>query len=86
MFTLYLPLNYVASEADAQGDCRHASSNRPRCRCSNPDAAHAAAGELGEEAISIPAQSANQLSDDSGNINPGDRVLLMVENDTNFAR
>jgi CheY-like chemotaxis protein len=40
----------------------------------------------GPQDSSIPVSAAHQFVDDSGNIESGDRVLLVVENDTNFAR
>src|SRR5688500_8003916 len=40
----------------------------------------------GEQQTEFPAVTPNILGDDLGEIQPGDRILLIVENDTNFAR
>jgi CheY-like chemotaxis protein len=48
------------------------------------DSANALSGELAMTTSS--SAMANQFADDSGNIHAGDQVLLVVENDANFAR
>jgi HAMP domain-containing protein/signal transduction histidine kinase/DNA-binding response OmpR family regulator len=77
VFTLYLPQNYAPVKV----------SKRPTVLPDMPDAL-VVPSELGfpgtvREAIIPPAE---QFEDDSAIIQPGDKTLLIVENDTGFAQ
>jgi CheY-like chemotaxis protein len=77
-FTLFLPQSYTAPA-------------RPRRQVSNdaqppmPSQVPAIADQP-RLASDLEPQPANILTDDAANIQPGDKVLLIVENDLNFAR
>jgi HAMP domain-containing protein/signal transduction histidine kinase/DNA-binding response OmpR family regulator len=81
-FTLYLPQNYapMANRRQTGGVIAEPT----------PMLATVGAGAVlrgGIMADPVPAQPAAQApTDDAGNIRAGDRVLLIVENDTNFSR
>ncbi len=77
-FTLYLPASFVPA-VNRRGEAAQEikPTNQP------PALAEAAAARL--EADSN-VMIANQLSDDTSNLLPGEKCLLIVENDTNFAR
>ncbi len=76
-FTLYLPANYIPVKG-------------PRKQVSEAEVALAAAvppvASSLENAPEAPALPDLSVSDDSDNIGPDDRVLLIVENDMSFAR
>ncbi len=89
-FTLYLPLTYVPSRtprkstsgADTIPFARSQPSNgqaQDRSAFELPAAVHTA--EIEPDAVLI-----NEVGDDRGDIQPGDQVLLIVENDLAFAR
>jgi HAMP domain-containing protein/signal transduction histidine kinase/CheY-like chemotaxis protein len=82
-FTLFLPQNYAAKPAVR----RQATipSPAPMAQAS-PGVAHMLAASEAPVQRSTSEQAGEALDDDSNNINPGDRVLLIVENDTHFAR
>ena len=71
-FTLFLPQTYNPAKPQ-----RRVLSEPSPVLLPPPDAAQ-------HRAPQEPTQSAS-FADDSANINPGDNVLLIVENDTNFA-
>ncbi|HEY1638170.1 MAG TPA: response regulator, partial [Rhizomicrobium sp.] len=71
-FTLYLPTRYVGP----------ASANRPA-----PTTAAAASAPSRAAIISaLPERPVEQVGDDRGSIEPGDTVLLIVEDDPHYAR
>jgi HAMP domain-containing protein/signal transduction histidine kinase/CheY-like chemotaxis protein len=78
-FTLYLPVNYVAPRAP-----RKASA------IETPPAPTAEPNVLAAKSIQQPEPArepaADTIEDDATNIQSGDQVLLVVENDTHFAR
>jgi CheY-like chemotaxis protein/nitrogen-specific signal transduction histidine kinase len=78
VFTLYLPLSYTP-----------ARSPRPRPIAAEPEKAQAQP-PLAVEEVAVeeePAvQFANEANDDRDDIQPGDRVVLIVENDIGFAK
>ncbi|MFP5261728.1 MAG: response regulator, partial [Blastocatellia bacterium] len=87
-FTLYLPLNYSTSAARPDGN----GSGRVEAESSSlPDRQ-----QHGEPLLSAgtdPAAAADpllllqgEIGDDRDDLRPGDRVLLIVEDDLNFAR
>ncbi|HZY84562.1 MAG TPA: response regulator, partial [Gemmataceae bacterium] len=70
-FTLYLPLNYAPAGRPADGEAEAAPAFRPSATTHVSRAeAHAAQVRVGG---------------DHGNIQPGDRVVLIVEHDAKFA-
>ena len=75
-FTLYLPQNYAPVKP-----VKRATAVPPIADALVPN-------DLGFPAVAHEAaiQPAEQFEDDSGNIQPEDRTLLIVENDTGFAR
>jgi signal transduction histidine kinase/DNA-binding response OmpR family regulator/HAMP domain-containing protein len=73
-FTLFLPLTYIPPKAPRKSTPAIDVSPAPRPR--QPDLAAAAA----------PSLLLNEIGDDRQNIQLGDRVLLIVENDQGFAR
>jgi signal transduction histidine kinase/CheY-like chemotaxis protein/HAMP domain-containing protein len=78
-FTLYLP----AAFQPARTPRKHGSEPMLAARPTGSDSSR-----RDEDSEIVPALpgSVDQISDDSGRIAPGDRVLLIVENDVNFAR
>ncbi|HVS72659.1 MAG TPA: HAMP domain-containing protein [Phycisphaerae bacterium] len=88
-FTLYIPSNYVPAKT--------ASPRREMEAPSAPTiASPAPSWQPPEPQLILPEPSlsrtdadaalANQLSDDTSNLLPGEQMLLIVENDVNFAR
>jgi len=75
VFTLYLPVSYAPSRA-------------PRLRIAAPQpevpALPVEAVTLEEEEVAVPFL--NEAGDDRDEIQPGDRVVLIVENDLGFAK
>ena len=77
-FTLYIPCNYVPAKLSVALDGRSwTSSPRPNRAGALPEAtklpqSHAPSSET--------ATISNQLSDDTSNLVPGERLLLIVEN------
>jgi HAMP domain-containing protein/CheY-like chemotaxis protein/signal transduction histidine kinase len=69
-FTLYLPLNYVGPIEQPQPD------NRARRNAPSDIRSHAKLGTMPEE----------RVPDDRTLLEPGDRILLIVEDDPTFAR
>jgi len=76
-FTLFLPQNYVPVKPAKRQALLSADDNRVEIP---PDIDVL---PTAPEPTGIPL---HQLDDDTGNIQPGDRVLLIVENDTSFAQ
>jgi signal transduction histidine kinase/HAMP domain-containing protein/DNA-binding response OmpR family regulator len=93
-FTLYLPQVYVAQAAPAKAEIRSAvpsEESRPVLLSGNGEAA--AAGNRPLDIIlptTAPAPAAIvheiEVDDDRNLIQPGDRVLLIIEDDITFAR
>jgi CheY-like chemotaxis protein len=83
-FTLYLPQTYTSPKPTrksapgvAEGNGAAAAAAPPPEPAPEPDA---------EPVLPEAAQLINEVGDDRNLIQPGDRVLLIVENDLNFAR
>ncbi|HEX8521656.1 MAG TPA: HAMP domain-containing protein [Tepidisphaeraceae bacterium] len=76
IFTLYLPLSYQ----QPRGPRRALPENTNQAVVAPPEPQR-------EEAMEAPQTSStsNQFADDSDNIASGDQVILIVENDLNFA-
>ena len=89
-FTLYLP--QATTRAHARRAPRRASRAEPRCRPRDAGrAARRAAPAAGRRRRGRRRRGrrralANEAGDDRDDIQPGDRVLLIVENDLAFAR
>ncbi len=87
-FTLYLPLRYVAPSTDGKVLQIRAQGERDLTSQDRRPAAPAAAPSPREDALpSLPAN----LEDDRARLSPGqqasaERVLLVIEDDPNFAR
>ena len=89
IFTLYIPLNYVPTAAApspssppvrsmrAAQASSHVSHHQPRSQATDEEEGAAAESALMRD---------NIVADDRGNIQKGDRVLLIVEDDVHFAR
>jgi HAMP domain-containing protein/signal transduction histidine kinase/CheY-like chemotaxis protein len=78
VFTLYLPLNYTPMRA-------------PRLRpAAEPEKLELPVAPVEVEAVQVEEepgmQFANEANDDRDEIQPGDRVVLIVENDLGFAK
>jgi signal transduction histidine kinase/DNA-binding response OmpR family regulator len=76
IFTLYLPQAYLAPARP-----RRQVANEAQQQALPPAIAEASPRVSDYEAVPV-----NLITDDSANIQPGDKVLLIVENDLNFAR
>jgi HAMP domain-containing protein/signal transduction histidine kinase/CheY-like chemotaxis protein len=89
IFTLYLPVNYtppkqirrVPQVTPDTFEAMAASIELPQ-----PMQTMTAEPMSAQEMAAISSSSAQALDDDANNINPGDSVILIVENDMNFAR
>ncbi len=88
-FTFYLPASYVPAKTSIRrADAEHVTPTLPGAPTQQQQlilpepSAQAIAQVEGESAATI----SNQLSDDTSNLVPGERLLLIVENDINFAR
>jgi CheY-like chemotaxis protein len=78
-FTLYLPLTFAAS----------AAARRTVVPARDSRAGAAVVVEQPQAVNTVVVQSslvAEEIEDDRGAIGPGDRVILVIENDLNFAR
>ena len=81
-FTLYLPERYEAPER-AEGDVESPTRTEySMTRAIARDIVYPRPGETSNDAIG----SVNELADDRDAVGEGDRVLLIVEDDENFAR
>jgi CheY-like chemotaxis protein len=69
-FTLYLPLNYAGPSTAARQPTPGASSLQP----------------IGHQIAPMPERTVEQIPDDRADIQPGDTVLLIVEDDPHYAR
>jgi signal transduction histidine kinase/DNA-binding response OmpR family regulator/HAMP domain-containing protein len=78
-FTLYLPQFYAPKPVRKSG----ADAPAPPLPQPLPEPAVAAPVE---DAATLPRPYVNEVGDDRASIQPGDRVLLIVENDLAFAR
>ena len=81
-FTLFLPQTYSAKPAFARRQATQPATLQPAER-STP---MLVAPEAPSSRIPAEPAPATDFDDDSNSILPGDRVLLIVENDTHFAR
>ena len=84
-FVLYLPLNFATTRA-----MRRPTLTDPRGETLALVSRRATLPDRGEQSVLLaseeePATPINEASDDRQNIQPGDRVLLIVENDLAFA-
>ncbi len=77
-FTLYLPTSYTAPRT-----FRHSESGAEASAAHQPPALAPAEAHIEADSNVLMA---NQLSDDTSNLLPGEKCILVVENDTNFAR
>ncbi len=77
-FTLYLPQTYLPARPIRKSSLTHTDSGFISSM------AHSVA-ELAEPVLE-PEHVANEMDDDRDKIQPGDRVLLIVDNDTTFAK
>ena len=93
-FTLYLPVDLHAAAHGAQGPSARRRHGQPAARVADGAAssrAHAARRPTADgrdatarrrmPALPPPSRSVNEVGDDRDDIPPGDRVLLIVEND-----
>ena len=82
VFTLYMPLAAAAGQ-EAATTAAPAALLRPPPPAPRPAAPAARAGvAAGEETPSLPSP----LPDDRGRLTPGDKSILIIEDDLNFAR
>src|SRR6185295_6495004 len=82
-FTLYLPATYTSRQRKMQG----AAEVHERQEIRLPSAPAASTSEAALlAAMPETGQLVNEVGDDRGLIQVGDRVLLIVENDLGFAR
>ncbi len=80
-FTLYMPSNYVPAKVPAT--LRRTELDAPQAMpLVLPDPMQLPPTQADNDAATV----SNQLSDDTSNLVPGERLLLIVENDVNFAR
>src|SRR6185437_9558958 len=84
VFTLYLPLSFAPNRAPTR-----APGRMPRPRIA-PEAEQPAPEPAPTEAVSAEEEIAvpfvNEAGDDRDDIQPGDRSVLIVENDLGFAK
>jgi CheY-like chemotaxis protein len=78
-FTLYLPQNYVPIKTLKRLESG-ATPTGPGIVAVAKDAAHL------QNEVEAAGTSASEINDDADDIQPGDRVLLIIENDLSFAR
>jgi HAMP domain-containing protein/CheY-like chemotaxis protein/signal transduction histidine kinase len=81
-FTLYLPETLVATVDEEAGH----TSARAKRGLTRVSAAHARAIREPEDMVSPETLAKNELSDDREDIKPNDRVILIVEDDPQFAK
>jgi HAMP domain-containing protein/signal transduction histidine kinase/CheY-like chemotaxis protein len=100
IFTLYLPLHYTpvrsvrkAPSIESEATAAHAAVAEKAAPAAVPPVANgngkAKGRELAYEMETVerePAHLVNEVGDDRDDIHPGDRVLLIVENDRGFAK
>jgi CheY-like chemotaxis protein len=90
-FVLYLPTTYTprssrkALPAEAQSSSAVAASVAPPAGIADPSRAMAV-GNGQSELDPGPELLVNEVGDDRDDIHPGDKVLLIVENDVGFAK
>ncbi|MGH6791979.1 MAG: response regulator, partial [Methyloceanibacter sp.] len=91
IFTLYLPLNYVPRPE------RRGATESPSILQRLRNASDALAGgaipvpperdpAIGHSSLPEPLAASEEIDDDRGQVQPGDQVLLIVEDDPAFAR
>src|SRR6185369_6863953 len=81
-FTLYLPAEYVEPKRGSQLAPQPVPSRRDVARA--PSQARA---ELPDrDVVALPLRESTGLSDDRRSIGPGDRVIMIVEDDETFGR
>src|SRR5204862_2989833 len=86
-FTLFLPKTYIAQKIARKPSPANAATNAllaqmPPHALPEPDSLVPAVAE----AISQPTIMTNEIGDDRNAIQPGDKVVLIVDNDLAFAR
>ncbi|MDR3616911.1 MAG: HAMP domain-containing protein [Candidatus Obscuribacterales bacterium] len=81
-FTLFLPLNYVPTVAAPTPASTRATRPMQALHHQPHSPSTEEEGALAESALMLD----NVVADDRGNIEKGDRVLLIVEDDVHFAR
>ncbi len=82
-FTLYLPANYVAAPAPPREQRRKELPPPPRKIEAKPESRSSMAAP---EKVAASAFQPVEVQDDRDNLKPGDKVLLIVEDDPTFAR
>jgi signal transduction histidine kinase/DNA-binding response OmpR family regulator/HAMP domain-containing protein len=86
-FTLYLPLIYMSPPKRTEGRIPgEAAGPGPSEPDAGPMSFAAGALSVAPQAIPAPEESDPEVEDDRNGIQPGDRVLLLVEDDVNFAQ
>jgi HAMP domain-containing protein/signal transduction histidine kinase/CheY-like chemotaxis protein len=86
-FRLYLPVAYTPRpRKPAPADGSAVVPVKPAVRAADDGRADRNGWQEPVDADLTPAVMVNECGDDRDNIRPGDRILLIVENDTGFAR
>ncbi len=90
-FTLFLPLTYTASRTARRITGGESTTEAPMLRLpvsaeTNGKSSEVNGSHFEEDSLPAFEPSANPADDDRNEIRPGDRVLLIVENDRAFAR
>src|SRR5208282_5980691 len=93
-FTLYLPQTYTPPRTARKPSAPEVISNPPPVAEAQPEHGNGKANGAVPAPATVPsappepdfARLINEAGDDRDNIAPGDRVLLIVENDLAFAR
>ena len=86
-FTLYLPITYTAPRRKgAYEPVQRGETLKLEKRPANDVPAHEQQGLVTLPEETEPTSLVNEIGDDRGFIQPGDKLLLIVENDLDFAR
>ena len=80
-FTFYLPRNFVPAGATMAP----ATEEKPRGKNRKPDAAWTPVDSFDSESIELLSSETTAVADDRYEIQSGDRTVLIVEDDINFA-